>query len=206
MRIHLNPNASVPALVIREIALGSRVPVARTLLGPGRGFIDLSQAAPDQMAGLPDWADRAEKQMESFWPDTAALLYTDKFLTPNMVNVVYKTGPDVTGVAATGGGVMTVNTAWCKGHPDDTGLTVHETAHVIQAYPSYNPVWLIEGIADYVRWIRFEPQNYHPRINVQTATYHDSYRTTATFLAWCEAALRQRPGYEAEPGGPHRHL
>ena len=186
LRIRLNPDASVPALLVREITIASRIPIARTLIGPGRGFVDLSQAAPDQRAGLPDWARRAETQMEESWADTAALLYTDKFLTPNMVNVVYRTGPDVTGVAATGGGVMTVNTAWCLGHPKDTGLTVHETAHVIQAYSTYNPVWLVEGIADYIRWVKFEPENFHPRINVQKATYHDSYQTTATFLGWCE--------------------
>lgn len=81
---------------------------------------------------------------------------------------------------------MTVNSKWCRAHPEDTGLTVHEMAHVVQSMSAYNPVWLIEGIADYIRWIKFEPENYKPRINVQTATYHDSYRTTATFIAWCE--------------------
>ena len=80
--------------------------------GPGRGFPDISQA-PD----LAVWAQKAEKQMEAFWPDTDALLYSDRFIPPNMVNVVYRTGPDVTGVAATGGGVMTVNTAWCRAAP-----------------------------------------------------------------------------------------
>ena len=81
---------------------------------------------------------------------------------------------------------MTVNAEWCRKHPEDTGLTVHEMAHVIQASSAYNPVWLIEGVADYIRWIRFEPENYRVRINPKTATYHDSYRTTATFLGWCE--------------------
>ena len=81
---------------------------------------------------------------------------------------------------------MTVNTKWCRQHPEDTGLTVHEMAHVIQAFTAYNPVWLVEGVADYVRWIKFEPENYHVRINPKTATYHDAYRTTATFLGWLE--------------------
>lgn len=103
-----------------------------------------------------------------------------------MVNVVYRTGPDVTPVAATGGGVMTVNADWCRQHPEDTGLTVHETAHVIQAMSAYNPVWLIEGTADYIRWVKFEPQNFTYRIDPAKSTYHDSYRTTAAFLGWCE--------------------
>ena len=181
IRIRMKPDANVPSLVIREISVVGPVKIAHAMLGAGRGFVDISQA-PD----LSVWAATAEKQMEESWPDTEALLYSDKFIPPNAVNVVYKTGPGVTGVAATGGGVMTVNSAWCRAHPDDTGLTVHETAHVIQAYSAYNPVWLVEGIADYIRWIRFEPQNYTARINPKTATYHDSYRTTATFLGWCE--------------------
>lgn len=181
VRIRLNPGKEVSALALRDITITSTTKISHVQLGPGRGFYDLSEA-PD----LTDWARKAEQQMEEFWPDMAALLYSDRFLTPNMVQVVYRTGPDVTPVAATGGGVMTVNSAWCRLHPEDTGLTVHETAHVIQASSAYNPVWLIEGVADYIRWIKFEPQNYHVRINPATATYHDSYRTTATFLAWCE--------------------
>jgi hypothetical protein len=181
LRIRLNSRRGLPALLVREITLESAVKIGHVQLGPGRGFIDLSEA-PD----LAVWAQKAEQQMESFWLDTAALLYSDNFLTPNMVNVVYRTGPNVTPVAATGGGVMTVNSAWCRLHPEDTGLTVHETAHVIQSMSAYNPVWLIEGVADYIRWIKFEPENYRVRINPRTATYHDSYRTTATFLAWCE--------------------
>ena len=180
LRIRLNQNKGVPALLIREITLTSPVKISHVVQGPGRGFYDIPQDP-----ALAVWAARAEKQMESFWPDTAALLYTDGFITPNMVNVVYRTGPGVTGVAATGGGVMTVNTAWCRAHPDDTGLTVHETAHVVQAMPSYNPVWLIEGTADYIRWVKFEPQNFTWGLGPKS-TYHDAYRTSAAFLAWCE--------------------
>ena len=181
IRIKLNPGQGLSKLVIREISIHSDVLISHVALGPGRGFYDVS-SSPD----LAGWAQKAETQMEEFWPDTAALLYTDGFLVPNMVNVIYRTGPNVTGVAATGGGVMEVNTAWCHAHPEDTGLTVHETAHVIQAFSSYNPVWLVEGIADYIRWVKFEPEHFHPRINVQKSTYHDSYQTTATFLGWCE--------------------
>jgi len=180
IRIRTNPQSGVPKLIIREISVKSSIPISHVQYGPGRGFIDLSQA-PD----LTKWAATAEKQMESFWPDTAAILYSYGLITPNMVNVVYKTGPGVTGVAATGGGVMTVNSKWCREHPDDTGLTVHETAHVVQSISASAPGWLIEGTADYIRWVKFEPEHFHPRINVNRATYHDAYQTSATFLGWC---------------------
>ena len=181
LKIRLDNRRGIPSLLLREITLDSPDKPMNALIGPGRGFTDISQA-PD----VADWARRAEDQMEEFWPDTQALLYSDGFITPNAVNVIYRSGPGVTGVAATGGGVMTVNADWCRTHPDDTGLTVHEVAHVIQSMSAYDPVWLIEGVADYIRWAKFEPQNHKPNINVKTATYHDSYRTTGTFLAWCE--------------------
>jgi hypothetical protein len=186
IRIRLSPRHSIPKLLIRDISVQTSAKLSHAMLGPGRGFVDLSQVPASQAPVIAKWADKAEEQMESFWPDTAALLYSDDFITPNMVNVVYTTGPDVTGIAATGGGVMTVNTKWCQAHPEDTGLTVHETAHVIQAFSAYDPVWLVEGIADYIRWVKFEPEHFHPRIAVKKATYHDAYQTTATFLAWCE--------------------
>ena len=169
VRIRLPRGAGLSALVIREITIQSAIKIGHVQAGPGRGFADISQA-PD----LAKWASIAERQMEDFWPDTDALLYSDGFIPPNMVNVVYRTGPGVTDVAATGGGVMTVNSGWCRAHPEDTGLTVHEMAHVVQAYAGYNPSWLVEGIADYIRWIKFEPQHYRARINPQTATYHDA--------------------------------
>ncbi|HWD38686.1 MAG TPA: basic secretory protein-like protein [Fimbriimonas sp.] len=178
-RIRVKRRRGVSHLQVDEISVDSKIPITHVEQGPPRGFVDISQA-PD----LADWAARAEAQMEAFWPDIDALLYTDKFIPPNAVNVIYTTGPRVTPVAATGGGVMTVNSAYARKHADDTGLTVHETAHVVQS--GGGPGWLIEAIADYVRWIKFEPQNFTFRINPKTATPHDPYRTGAAFLGWCE--------------------
>jgi len=185
IRIRLRPHAGASHLQINEIAVDSDVPITHVQAGAPRGFVDISQA-PD----LAKWAAKAEAQMEAFWPDIDALLYTDKFIPPNSVNVIYTTGPGVTGVAATGGGVMTVNSAYARRFPNDTGLTVHETAHVVQS--GGNPGWLIEAIADYVRWIRFEPQNFTFSINPKTATPHDPYRTGAAFLGWCELHYDRR--------------
>jgi len=179
IRIKMNPRHSASHLQISEIVIDSAVPIAHVQSGPPRGFIDTSRT-PD----LAGWAAIAEKKMESFWPDTAALLYTDGFITPNAVNVIYRTGPNVTPVAATGGGVMTVNGAYARSHPDDTGLVVHEAAHVIQSGGS--PGWLVEAIADYIRWIKFEPENFTYSINLRTATMHDPYRSGAAFIGWCE--------------------
>ena len=46
-----------------------------------------------------------------------------------------------------------------------------------------NPGWLVEGIADYIRWFKYEPKptGTRPR-NPDKANYTDSYRITAGFL------------------------
>jgi hypothetical protein len=181
--LRIRATRGVPTLVVREITIDSPTPIANVVRGAGRGFHDISQA-PD----LAKWAARAEQQLEEFWPETQALLYSPGFITPNKVNVLYRLGPGpgVTDVAAAGGGVITVNSKWSREHPEDTGLIVHESAHVIQAMSAYDPVWLVEGVADYIRWVKYEPQNQKQKFNPDKAKYSDSYRTTGTFLGWCE--------------------
>jgi hypothetical protein len=65
-------------------------------------------------------------------------------------------------------------------------MMIHEMTHLIQSYGGRGnkPGWLVEGIADYIRWWRYEPEAPRPRINPERAKYTDSYRTTAAFLAW----------------------
>jgi hypothetical protein len=45
-----------------------------------------------------------------------------------------------------------------------------------------NPGWLVEGVADYIRWFHYEPESLRPRPDPARAKYTDSYRTTAAFL------------------------
>jgi hypothetical protein len=179
LRIRMNPAKAISRLQIREITIDSPVAIANVSRGPGRGFVDVSQ-----FPELTAWAAEAEKKMRSFWADSAALLYSDGFVTPNAVNVLYRSGPDVTPVAAAGGGVMTVNADYARKNPKDTGLTVHEAAHVIQSGGS--PGWLIEAIADYIRWIKYEPENFTYAIDLKKLNPHDPYRNGAAFLGWCE--------------------
>ncbi|HQU46327.1 MAG TPA: basic secretory protein-like protein, partial [Pirellulales bacterium] len=71
-----------------------------------------------------------------------------------------------------------------KEHPDDVGAMVHETVHVVQRYRGRrNPGWLVEGVADYVRFFKFEPGNLG-RIDARRAHYDRSYRVSAAFLAY----------------------
>lgn len=179
IRVRMNPRRATSHLEISEIKIDSDVPIGKVQRGAGRGFVDTSRT-PD----LAGWAAKAERQMESFWSDTQALLYTDGFITPNAVHVIYEVGPNVTPVAATGGGVMSVNGDYARKAPDDTGLVVHEAAHVIQSGGS--PGWLVEAIADYIRWIKYEPENFTYGIDLEKGTPHEPYRAGAAFIGWLE--------------------
>jgi hypothetical protein len=64
-------------------------------------------------------------------------------------------------------------------------MVVHELSHVVQGYPRGGPSWLVEGIADYVRFAHFEPAT-KIAVDPRRASYRDGYRTTAKFLAWIE--------------------
>jgi len=77
-----------------------------------------------------------------------------------------------------------VSAKYALAHPGDVGMIVHEMVHVVQSYPAYNPVWLVEGIADYVRWFFYEPVDKRPHPNLARANARDSYQTTAAFLFW----------------------
>lgn len=95
------------------------------------------------------------------------------------------------GVAATSGSGfgganrgarIVVSAKYALGHPNDLGMIVHEMVHVVQSYPTYDPVWLVEGVADWVRWFNYEALAKRPRPNPTRAKARDSYQTTGAFL------------------------
>lgn len=73
-----------------------------------------------------------------------------------------------------------------KQSPNDYGMVIHELFHLVQAYTGGGEGWLTEGLADYVRHRRFEPQADWGRPDPEKAKYTDAYKTTALFLEWIE--------------------
>jgi hypothetical protein len=152
-------------------------PLAKPIKAP-KFTIDVSDA-PDQRP----WAEEAVRLMTEWYPMICEMLDTSHYQSPKELKVVVKKG--ISAPAYTGGGVMTINADWISQHPDDFGMVIHELTHVVQAYHfRHTPGWLTEGIADYIRWWRYEPESPRTPVNPDKATYHDSYRTTANFLAW----------------------
>ncbi|HLV81351.1 MAG TPA: basic secretory protein-like protein [Chthonomonadaceae bacterium] len=153
-------------------------PMARPLPSPAVRIV--VSDAPQTRA----WAEHARQLVTDWFPLICRFLSTQDFRPPRTVTLVFK--KDLQVPAYTAGSTITINGKWVTEHPDDFGMVIHELTHVIQAYPDKGdkPGWLVEGIADYIRFYRYEPDVPRPRINPQRATYHDAYRTTAAFLAW----------------------
>jgi hypothetical protein len=140
--------------------------------------VDTSQA-PEAV----DWAAKAKALCEEWYPRIDAMLATKDFKPPASVKIVFK---KTNGVAGTAGNRITVNSEWIAKHPEDFGMIIHELVHVVQSYPKADAMWLIDGIADYIRFWSFEPKPPAVRIDPAKSSYREGYRVTAAFLVWVE--------------------
>jgi len=61
---------------------------------------------------------------------------------------------------------------------------IHEMTHVIQGYRN-GVGWLTEGIADWVRYFKYEP-NRMPNKPGPSNNYTDGYGVSAYFLEWIQ--------------------
>ncbi len=162
-------------LIVREITLDSE-PAVGVFKYPVEFIVDVREA-PE----MKEWAEKAARICEQQYRMINEVLRDERFQPPHRVKmrlVIMK------GVAYTSGDQITGSVAYFKDDPDDIGAMVHETVHVVQSYrvPG-NPGWLVEGIADYIRFFKYEPGKLG-RISPQRAHYDGSYRVTAAFLAY----------------------
>lgn len=177
--IRVKTNGQDRPLVVREIEVSSAAPVA-LFRYPVEFTVDVSDA-PD----MKDWADNVARICERAYPMINDELKSDGFQPTNSITLTLKSKYD--GVAATSGFDIVGSVKFFKAHPDDVGAMVHETVHCVQRYRARNfPGWLTEGIADYVRFFKFEPGKLG-RVDPKTARYNGSYRTSASFLAFVVA-------------------
>ena len=97
-------------------------------------------------------------------------------------------------VAEASGNRILFSAGYLKAHPTDIDVVTHETMHIVQGYGySAGPVWLTEGIADYVRY-QYGVDNVGskwslPAFNTKQS-YQNSYRITARFFAWLEQNVK----------------
>lgn len=173
------------------------VPKIQTTFEAGNGgyrfTIDATEA-PD----LAEWAGKELRPVVQTWyPKLVALLSSDGYQAPSDVTLRFR--DDMGGTPASAGGAgVNLNAAWFRNElqREALGAVVHELVHVVQNYgrarrtnPSAAsaPGWVVEGIADYVRWFLYEPQSRGAEIaprNSGGARYDASYRVSAHFLNW----------------------
>ena len=153
--------------------------VAAEEKAPPKIEITLDTSAAPEMA---EWGKKAMELCEQNYAMIVGELAEEGVEPPSRATLTFNHDP---GIADTRGRAIRCSAKWFLDHPDDYGAVVHEMAHVVQAYRSRNsPGWLVEGIADYVRWFRYEPVNRRPRFDPRQHKYTDSYQVTGAFLDW----------------------
>ena len=122
--------------------------------------------------------------IRDWWPVISRMLATEKFAAPKEFTVAFRHDANKPPGYRTKEGLF-ISIPWITKQPDDFGMIIHEMTHAIQDYPHVRGAgWLVEGIADYIRYWRYEPEKPKRRIHVEKATYRDGYVSTPSFLAW----------------------
>jgi len=165
--------------------------VAHTPDGKYEITFDTSRAA-----NMTEWTtNKLAPALLEWYPKIVAYLPSDGYEAPKHFRVVLRPGD---GVADTSGTRVNAYIPWMKRemNGEAIGSLVHECVHVVQQYdshhpdnphPARNPGYLVEGIADYYRWFKFEPKSKGAEITrrgLARANYDRSYRVTANFLNW----------------------
>jgi hypothetical protein len=177
--IRIKPAADMKhPLIIREVTIDSG-PQLAVFKYPVEFVLDVSDA-PE----MKEWGEQCIKICERQYTMINEQLPSEGFKPAHLVHMALKS--NYKGVAATGNTNIVGSVKYFKDHPKDFGAMVHETVHVVQHYRrspggNRNPGWLVEGIADYVRFFVYEPGK-AGRMNPDRAHYNGSYRVTATFL------------------------
>ncbi|MFO0937892.1 MAG: basic secretory protein-like protein [Gemmataceae bacterium] len=129
------------------------------------------------------WGEEARTVCEEWFPVLCKFLATEQFTPPEVITLVIK--PDLKVPGATSGSTITFSDSYITKHPDDFGMVIHELVHVVQHYPrtNRNAGWLVEGIADYIRYWKYESEKPKGKLG-DKASYRDGYSTSAAFLAW----------------------
>lgn len=181
LRLRVTADATDP-LTVRELWLSSSPAVPRY-------SYPLDLIVDCQAADLKDWSVGMRRTVMTWWPFFCELFASDGHRPTRRIDMDIK---EQDGVAATGGTHITGAAQWFRAHRDDVGAMIHESIHVIQRYPRYDPVWLVEGLTDWGRWWNYEALERRPRARAG-GSYRDSYQRTGAFLDWLER--HRAPGF-----------
>lgn len=112
-------------------------------------------------------------------------------------NVIFITDTAYKGVAEASGNRILFSTTYMNAHPTDIDIVTHEGMHLVQGYGyGSGPVWLTEGIADFIRY-KYGVDNIGSKWLLPAFTakqnekkYENSYRITARFFEWIDQKVK----------------
>ena len=160
---------------------------AGTAAGPLEVEFDTS-GAPE----LEKWTnEKLAPVVREWYPKLVEMFPSEGWKPHRKVVFCFKEGIDCPAYAS--GSKVVALRSWFKDNPDDIGCAIHELFHVVQGGYRKSPKWLVEGLADYVRWYLFEPESKGCDYDVKAGKYryNGSYRVSANFLDFVE---RRHPG------------
>ncbi|MCX5637161.1 MAG: DUF1080 domain-containing protein [Planctomycetota bacterium] len=146
---------------------------------------------------LTEWAhNELAPVVKQWYPKIVNMLPSDGYEAPTKVSINFSA--NMRGVAATGGTRVNCAANWFRKQlkGEAIGAVVHELVHVVQNYgiarrnnpnSTRTPGWVVDGIADYIRWFLYEPQTHGADItgsNIAKARYDSNYRISGNFLNW----------------------
>ena len=116
------------------------------------------------------WAAEAKARCEKFYPTICQQLGTPNSRQPLSVTITFRSKA---ASPAPPERHIICSAEWFTEHPDDYGAVIHELCHVVQAYGNKKvPGWVTEGIADYVRWFKYEPAKRRPHVDPRHGQVH----------------------------------
>ena len=187
----VDPTSPVVPVAVPEVGEGQKE-VVEIDNGKYQIVIDTTET-PD----LTEWAhEELTPVVQKWYPRLVAMLPSEGYEAPTKVSITFSA--NMRGVAATGGSRVRCAATWFRTqlNGEAKGAIVHELVHVVQNYgrgrrtnpnATRTPGWLVEGMADYIRWFLYEPHTHGAEItarNIGRARYDASYRVSGNFVNW----------------------
>jgi hypothetical protein len=147
--------------------------------------IDISRVQ-DAAPYIAQWAEHAARVCKVWYPVICAQLGGDGFKPRETLRLVFLPHQIFPASFHDESNAIYISTDDLCRDPSNYGMVVHELVHAVQRYPaSGEGGWLVEGIADYIRYYLYEVDPEHAWIDPEhpeRSKYTDSYRVTACFL------------------------
>ena len=143
-----------------------------------------------ERAALEAWSGVLARLADGWWRAITTTLASPGFTPARQITIMFADIPLKGVPAMTQEATITVDANGLLARlrdPDALAMVAHEMVHVDQRYP-HAAGWLVEGIADYMRYYVLIPDDPARAFRPAGATWHDGYQASAGLLDWIEQA------------------